>query len=203
MASFLRVVSCNVASYTGNGCVTVDLAGGAALPPDIIALVRCPTPRRVSRPAGFRSLGAMNDHHSGDFVELLAREDLSAQIISLDVSFISLPAVAACVTLNDGMDSSELASLASGGWTNASAGHEGGGSDQSCIFRCKDEEVDATRYSILAYGESSFGIDVQLQVMTQTPFNLPAENRIRPCRPRRGFVGRSRFMLQAAKKPNG
>lgn len=74
------------------------------------------------------------------------------------------------------MDSSELASLASGGWTNASAGHEGGGSDQSCIFRCKDEEVDATRYSILAYGESSFGIDVQLQVMTQTPFNLPAEN---------------------------
>ena len=59
---------------------------------------------------------------------------------------------------------------------NASAGHEGE-SDQSCIFRCKDEEVDATRYSILAHGESSFGIDIQLMVMTQTPSqSLDAEN---------------------------
>lgn len=106
MASFLRVVSCNVASYTGNGG-TVNgglagfAAGGAALSPEIIALIRCPTSQAPRLPQ-YCSMGTVNDHHSDDLVELLARNDLSAQRISLDVSFISLPAVAASVTLADG-----------------------------------------------------------------------------------------------------
>ena len=211
MATFLRVLSCNLASASG-GATVDSLVGGAALPPEMIALIRCPTSQARSL-TQYCSMGTAKDHHSDDVVELLARQDLSTQIVSLDVSFISLPAVAARVTLADGSQvalcslhlppstenerelfvdairnvlerecsrivliggfnidsSSEWESLSDEGWVNASAGHEGGGSDQSCIFRCKHEEVDATRYSILSHGATSFGIDVQLQVMTQTP----------------------------------